>query len=52
MKIECIKTHDYITVGKIYEIIRLLTDGDYIIINDNGNEDWFPKKWFKPISEI
>ena len=22
------------------------------IINDKGEEDWYPKEWFKPLAEI
>ena len=55
MKVKCIKTRglEYsLTVGKTYEVIYIFSDGDYKIINDKGREDWFPKEWFKPLSEI
>jgi hypothetical protein len=52
MKIKCITNINTLTIGKIYDIINYNNDGGYIIINDNGYEFWYPKEWFKPLSEI
>ena len=54
MKVKCIDTScygDYLTIGKTYEIIDEY-ENDYQIIDDENDEDWFPKDWFKPLSEI
>jgi hypothetical protein len=58
MKIKCIYNINSngnivigITIGKIYDTIRINEFGDYMIINDIGNERWYLKKWFKPLSE-
>jgi hypothetical protein len=53
MKVVYVKNDRYIslTINKTYEVIE---DGiyNYKIIFDNGNEWWFPKIYFKPLSEI
>ena len=41
---------NYITIGKTYDIIY---EGDqYLIIDDNGIRGYYPKEYFKPLSEI
>ena len=54
MKIKCIANYvNYITVGKTYDVIYIFSNGDYGIIDDKGNQDWYyPKSYFKPVSEI
>ena len=53
MTVKCIKNKGYlfITIGKTYEV-SYIYPYDYRIINDKGNEDWYSKKCFKPLSEI
>ena len=54
MKVKCIDNYDLeksLTIGKIYDVILIGTWGDYRI-NDEGYEWWYPKKYFKPLSEI
>ena len=54
MKIVCIKKNNYhfnITISKTYDVIEE-EDYGYIIINDRGIKDWFPKYIFKLLSEI
>lgn len=53
MKIKCINKYGwkYLTKNKIYEVIN--EDGGWCwIINDIGNECWYPKYLFKPLNEI
>ena len=54
MKVKCIRNDDwqiYLTVDKTYEVIK--EEGVYYkIIGDKGIENWFPKDWFKSLSEI
>jgi hypothetical protein len=54
MKVKCINNKGwlYLTLDKIYEVINISTNDDYFIIDDYGDERWFPKKWFKLLSEI
>ena len=55
MKIVCINKNGYngdITIGKTYEVIHINDYGDYIIINDKGDKNWYPKDRFKSLSEI
>jgi hypothetical protein len=54
MKVECIKNKRwlYLTLGKIYKVINISINDDYLIIDDNGYKFWFSKKWFKPLYEI
>jgi hypothetical protein len=54
MKVVCIYNKGWIhhlTIGKIYDVIRINDYGLYCIINDKGNIDWFYKKHFKSLSE-
>jgi hypothetical protein len=54
MKVKCIKNNNWIfhlTVSEIYNIVDI-NDSYYKIIDDIGNERWYPKKWFKTLSEI
>ena len=53
MRIVCIYNYeDYynITIGKSYEVIEYDMI-EYRIIDDDGCLIWYPKKWFKPLSE-
>jgi hypothetical protein len=55
MKVVCIYNkgwEKWITLGKTYEIIRINEDGDYWIIDDENDELWVAKEWFKSLSEI
>lgn len=55
MKIVCIdkkKLKKYLAIDKIYDVIKINNDGNYLILNDLGYQSWFPKSWFKPLSEI
>jgi hypothetical protein len=56
MKVVCINNNNgwekWLTIGKTYDIITINEYGDYIIIDDNNHEDWYPNEWFKPLSEI
>ena len=55
MKVKCINNNGIeilLTVGKIYNVIKIDNDGDYGIINDLGSNCWFFKEYFKPLSEI
>ena len=56
MKVVCIRNNTWaggITIGKIYDVIKLsVNDGDYIIKNDRDEIWHYPKKWFKLLSEI
>lgn len=52
MKVKCItKVYCYLTIGKIYDVIGE-SENFYKIINNNNDEYWVTKKWFKPISEM
>lgn len=55
MKVKCIDDDgwkDRLTIGKTYEVIEVQSDGDYVIIDDIGDENWFhDKRNFKTISE-
>lgn len=53
MKIKCIDVSGYhhLTIGKTYDVTYIFSDGDYKIINDKGREDWYPKYYFKKLSE-
>jgi hypothetical protein len=55
MKIKCINNNGFkksLTVSKTYEVIYIYNDGDYEIIDDKGNEFWYPKDYFKTLYEI
>ena len=60
MKVQCISMGDYIdyyidyiTIGKIYDVIEEDKEEDvYKIIDDDGDEDWYHKEHFKTLSEI
>lgn len=55
MKVKCIDRGFWllITIGKTYDAIKVTLTGNwYLIINDNGDEDWYSKSSFKPLSEI
>jgi hypothetical protein len=41
-----------LTIGKTYDVINANYDANYLIINDNGNEYWYNKKFFRLLSEI
>jgi hypothetical protein len=54
MKVKCIKNIDYehhLKIGKTYDVINIDYYGNYIIINNKGNRDWYPGKWFKSLAE-
>ena len=54
MKVKCIDKVDgwfNLTVGKIYEVIGY-GGYRYNIIDDIGDECWFPKECFKTLSEL
>ena len=53
MKIKCINDRRYLTIGKIYDVIKEdRDDGDYLIIDNDGGEWWYEKKLFKTLAEI
>jgi hypothetical protein len=58
MKVVCINDNDgwcNLTIGKtyeVYEVIKIYEPRAYAIINDENIEEWFPKQWFKTVSEI
>jgi hypothetical protein len=55
MKVKCIENYGFydncLTIGKTYDVIKKDNNGDYWIINDKGEEDWFPEDCFKLLSE-
>jgi hypothetical protein len=54
MKVKCIDNKGWktwLTIDKIYEVIDI-DDDNYYIKDDNGYEFWYPKEWFKLLSEI
>ena len=52
-KVKCIDDKGwYLTIGKIYEVIQLNGNDDYIIINDKGEKLWYEKEYFISLSEI
>jgi hypothetical protein len=55
MKIICIKNIGYerhLTIGKTYEVIKIVNNGYYYVIIYDENDKWiYPKKYFKPLSE-
>jgi hypothetical protein len=53
MKIKCINDNGclYLTTGKFYEVIKI-DDEWYLIINDISDKYWYPKEYFKLLSEI
>ena len=57
MKVKCINNKQgfwstRIAIGKIYEVIGE-DERRYTIINEKGNIDWFyPKDWFRLLSDI
>lgn len=58
MKVVCINNIDdnddieyNMIVGKTYEVSYIYPDGDYIIINDKGNQTWYHKEYFKTLTE-
>ncbi|MGL5707504.1 MAG: hypothetical protein ACRDDF_04480 [Aeromonas sp.] len=50
-KVECVDTGDfeYITIGKIYDVIEDDDEEHYRIITDDGSMIWFYKKRFKVV---
>jgi hypothetical protein len=53
MKVVCINNigQPYLTINKAYEIVTI--NGLYYkIISVNGYKHWYPKEYFKPLSEI
>ena len=54
MNVVCIKNKCYfnLTLGKLYDIIVLDIFDNYLLIDDKGFSSWYPKKYFKPLSEI
>ena len=55
MKVKYIKNIDYelnLAIGKIYDVIDIAYNGNYIIIDDDNDKWIYPKSWFKPLSEI
>lgn len=36
-----------LTLGKSYNIVQLMGDGDVYVINDKGNKDWFTAERFE-----
>ena len=53
MKVKCIKKPGWLclTIGKTYETI-IIGMSKYKIINDKGEADWYPKNYFKTLSEL
>jgi hypothetical protein len=54
MKVVCIDNKgisDWMTIGKIYDVIKIDSDNDYWVINDYGKENWYYEYCFKPLSE-
>jgi hypothetical protein len=54
MKVKCINNNywKYLTIGKTYDVIHINYNGDYIIMDDDNDKLWYPKEFFKPLSEI
>ena len=57
MKVKCInmgyqKDTYNLTIGKIYDVIYIYGDGDYIIVDDSGDDMWYPMEYFKSLSKI
>ena len=55
MKIKCINNDNgwiALTIGETYEVTYIYKESDYEIINDNGYSSFYPKRIFKPLSEI
>ena len=55
MKVKCIDIgcwKDRLTIGKTYEVIYEDNNWYWIIIDDIGDEKWFPKRRFTLLSEI
>jgi hypothetical protein len=55
MKVKCINKYRWLnlTIGKIYKVIEIDNDdGNYYIIDEYGPKGYYPKYWFKPLSEI
>ena len=54
MKVKCIMIRWYyaLTIGKTYNVIGINKYNNYIIINDNGIRGYYPKEWFKLLSEL
>ena len=52
MKVVCIDNIGWknLTIGKIYDVI-VEEEDCYYIINDKGQEDFFPKEWFKTLAK-
>jgi hypothetical protein len=50
MKVKCINKGIWLslTIGKTYDVIEYDYDGYYKM----DNEKWYPKSWFKSLSEI
>ena len=54
MKVKCIDNdcyRNYLTYGKTYEVIRINECGDYYIINDECDDLWYRKSYFKTLSK-
>ena len=55
MKIKCIENNTCLdlTIGKTYDVISISDLGKYyLIIDDENDESWYIKEYFKPLSEI
>jgi hypothetical protein len=54
MKVKCIKNKritNWLTIGKTYELI-IQNKLFYQIIDNTGDRRYYPKEYFKPLSEI
>ena len=58
MKVKCINNKDkfgdiyLLTISKTYDVIYVDENGDYSIIDDKGFNWYYPRDWFKKLSEI
>ena len=52
--VKCIKNNDWsnLTIGKTYEVIHTLSNGDYRIMDNYGINYIYPKGLFKTLAEI
>jgi hypothetical protein len=55
MKVKCIDNKSWktwLTIDKIYDVIKIHDYGYYRIIDDIGIEDWFPKSRFRELTTL
>ena len=55
MKVKCIDNkyfEKYLTIGEIYDVISIDHEGDYKLCDNYGEQGYYYKYRFKPLSEI